>query len=111
VIIHKARRLLIVLPSFQTTVLQFADDTVIFTPVHAQNIKIIHEILSTFGETSGLKVNLAKSGYVQISISQDITPIIDSIMRCPHLNLPTVYLGLPLTIQKPTKIAYLPLFS
>jgi hypothetical protein len=95
---YQAGDLLVSIPTFQTTVLQFADDTAIFTPAHVQNIKIIHSILNVFGETSGLKINLTKSGYIPIAIPADLKPIIDSAMQCPRLNLPTQYLGLPLSI-------------
>jgi hypothetical protein len=91
--------------------LQFADDTAIITPVHVTNIKIIHALLHTFGEILGLKTNLIKSGYIPIAIPQDISVIIESLMQCPQLSLPTTYLGLPLIIKKPPKEAYLPLVS
>jgi hypothetical protein len=78
--LHQAGDLLVSIPTFQMTVLQFADDTAIFTPAHVQNIKIIHSILNVFGETSGLKINLTKSGYIPIAILADLKPIIDSAM-------------------------------
>jgi Reverse transcriptase (RNA-dependent DNA polymerase) len=102
---------LISLPTLQTTILQFADDTTIITPTHATNIKIIHQALQQFGEVSGLKMNLNKSGYLPIAIPGDITPIIETIMHCPKLTLPTTYLGLPLTIHRPSREAYTPLIT
>jgi hypothetical protein len=41
----------------------------------------------------------------------NITPIIETIMYCPILNLPTTYLGLPLTIRRPPKESYTPLIT
>jgi hypothetical protein len=70
--------------------MQFANDTTIFTPAHVTNIKIIHNILHVFGEISGLKINLAKSRYIPISIPPDLNPIIiAATTQCPRLNLPT----------------------
>jgi hypothetical protein len=68
-------------------------------------------LLHTFGEISGLKTNLIESGYIPIAIPQDISVIIEPLMQCPQLSLPTTYLGLPLTIKKPPKEVYLPLTS
>jgi Reverse transcriptase (RNA-dependent DNA polymerase) len=106
--VQKTSNLLVSIPTCQTTVMQFADDTVIFTPAHVTNIKIIHHILHVFGEISGLKINLGKSGYIPISIPPDMSSIITTAMQCPRLTLPTQYLDLPLTIRRP-KEAYLPL--
>jgi hypothetical protein len=75
------------------------------------NIKIIHILLHTFREILGLKTNLIKSGYIPITTPQDISVIIEPLMQCPQLSLPTTYLRLPLTIKKPPKEAYLPLIS
>jgi Reverse transcriptase (RNA-dependent DNA polymerase) len=109
-ILHQANDLLIAIPSFQTTILQFADDTTI-TPTHIENIKVIHAILQDFGEISGLKINLTKSGYIPISIPTDMLPVIQSTIQRPRINLLTTYLGLSLSIKKPAKEAYLPLIS
>jgi hypothetical protein len=89
--------------------MQFADDIAIFTPAHVTNITIIHYILNVFGEISGLKINLAKSGYVPISIPPDLSPIIVAAMQCLRLNLLTQYLTLPLSSRRLTKEAYPPL--
>jgi hypothetical protein len=91
--------------------LQFVDDTAIITPAHAMNIKIIHTLLNIFGEISGLKTNLSKSGYIPIAILPDIYPIIEPIIQCSRLSLLTTYLGLPLTIKNPPKEVYMSLVS
>jgi hypothetical protein len=99
------------LPTLKTTVLQFADDTAIITPAHARNIKLIHTMLNTFGEIFGMQTNISKSGHIPIAIPQDIYAILEPIIQCPRLNLPTTYLGLSLSINKPPKEEYLPLVS
>jgi Reverse transcriptase (RNA-dependent DNA polymerase) len=110
-IIHRLSELLVSLPTLQTTVLQFADDTTIFTLAHVNNLKIIHYILHIFEEISGLHINFSKSGYYSIAIPNDLLPIIDLTMQCKRFDLRTEYLGLPLSIHKPNIDAYLPLIS
>jgi hypothetical protein len=102
---------LISLPNFQTTTLQFADDTVIITPAHAKNLKLIKVSPQNFGQVSDLKTNLSKSIFLPIAILKNFIPAIQAIIQCPRINLPITYLGLPLTINKPNKQVYLRLIS
>jgi hypothetical protein len=102
---------LVSLPSISTTVLQFADDTAIITPAHPRNIKIIMTTLLLFDRSSGLKINLSKSGFLPISIPEALLPITKSLLCCQQLSTPIQYLGFPLTIRKPPRSAFLPLIN
>jgi Reverse transcriptase (RNA-dependent DNA polymerase) len=94
---HKLQNDLIHLPTATTSLLQFADDTIIITSAHTRNIKLIMAIFNIFGELSGLKINLHKSGFLLITIPPDLNPTIASLIGCPALTAPIQYLGLPLT--------------
>jgi Reverse transcriptase (RNA-dependent DNA polymerase) len=73
---------LLSLPTVSTTVLQFADDTAIITLAHPRNLKIIITTLILFGRSSGLQINLSKSGFLPVSIPDDLLPITQSLLRC-----------------------------
>jgi hypothetical protein len=109
--INKIRDELIDLPMTRTTLLQFVDDTAIVTPAHAKNIKLIMATLETFAQVSGLKINLSKSGFLPIEIPLDLVHTVASLLKFNPLTFPIQYLGLPLTINKPPKSAYLPLLA
>jgi hypothetical protein len=97
--------------TLQTTVLQFADDTAIITPAHTMNLKIIKQTLEIFENISGLRVNTNKSGFIPIAVAPHHAHTIASITQFLQISFPTTYLGLPLTICKPPREAYLPLIS
>lgn len=74
---------------------QYADDTVF--------------ILRHFLTVSGLNINFSKSSWVLINIPSNQLLIILAILRCSLSQFPINYLGLPLTLKKPTKDLYMPL--
>jgi hypothetical protein len=102
---------LINLPMARTMLFQFADDTTIIMPAHATNIKLIMATLDSFARASGLQINLNKSGFLPVAIPQHLTPTLASLIRCGQLSTLIQYLGLPLTLKKPPKSAYLPLIN
>jgi Reverse transcriptase (RNA-dependent DNA polymerase) len=109
--IHKLQNDLLELPTAKTTLLQFANGMAIVTPAHPTNIKLIMATLDVFAKVSGLQVNLIKSGFLPITIPQDLIPTVPSLINCEPIMLPIQDLGLPLTINKPPKSAYLPLIT
>jgi hypothetical protein len=83
----------------------------IVTPAHPTNIKLIMAMLDVFAKVSGLQVNLSKSSFLPIAIPSDLILTVTSMINCEPLTLLIQYLGLPLTINKPPKSAYLPLIT
>jgi len=87
----------------------YADDTAIFVKPTREDILAMAELLTLFGEASGLKTNFQKSKIIPI--------------RCEGLNLneiiagspteiscfPNKYLGLPLTHQRLRRVDFQPL--
>jgi hypothetical protein len=68
-------------------------------------------ILRQFVEVSGLHINLQKSGFLSISLSPQHAQTIASILQCQPFSLPLSYLGLPLTIKRPSIDTFQPLVS
>jgi hypothetical protein len=66
-------------------------------------------LLNTFPDSTGLRVNYAKSCLYPINISEDRLKHMAAIFQCKAGSLPFTYLGLPLSINKHTIQDCLPL--
>ncbi|GJX55368.1 RNA-directed DNA polymerase, eukaryota, reverse transcriptase zinc-binding domain protein [Tanacetum coccineum] len=77
------------------SLLQYADDALIFSKWSRLNVKNLVRILGWYQDASGLKVNLSKSRLYGIGV--DLSEVIDvaNSVNCSHDNLPFCYLGLP----------------
>jgi Reverse transcriptase (RNA-dependent DNA polymerase) len=99
-VIHNLKHDFINLLTATTTLLQFADDTIVITPAHPKNLKLLIQTFQTFANVSGLHINLNKSGFLPIAIPDNLTTVITNILKCETLTTPIQYLRLPLTIKK-----------
>lgn len=89
----------------------YADDAVIFVRPFVYDLQVIKAVLEAFGHASGLRTNLAKSSAAPIHCSTDIMTLTTDILSCEVKEFPCTYLGLPLTIRRPTKDLFLPLID
>jgi len=80
----------------KTTLLQYADDTLIFYPNDIQVLKNVKTILNLFGLCSGLKVNFHKSTLIGVNVDLEFTKGVVGASRCKYSGLQIKYLGLPL---------------
>ena len=64
-----------------------------------------------FGHVSVLQTNLAKSSASPIHCSENDLLLTSEIMSCPVKEFPCTYLGLPLSLRKPTNTEFLPLIE
>jgi hypothetical protein len=87
-------------------ILQYADDTLIFMQGDVNQLLQLKGILHSFAESTGLQVNFDKSFMVPINISEDRFNILANTLGCSKESLPFTYLGLPLSITKPTVAQY-----
>jgi hypothetical protein len=92
-------------------ILQYADDTLIFMEGNACQLFFLKAILNSFAESTGLKVNYSKSFMVPIIISTERFDILANTFGCSKGSLPFTYLGLPLSLTRPTVADYWPLVS
>jgi hypothetical protein len=80
----------------------YADDVVLFChPTHADTAAV-REILLLFGRASGLQVNYNKSAAALIHGEETDAAIVTAGLGCPIVAMPMTYLGIPLTIRRPT---------
>ena len=93
------------------TILQYADDTLIFLQGDARQLFFLKAILNSFAESTGLKVNYEKSMMVPVNVFEGHLSIMANTFGCSTGSLPFTYLGLPLCLTKPTIADFWPLVS
>jgi hypothetical protein len=87
----------------------YADDTTIFVKPFKKDVTALADILTKFGEVSGLKTNVQKSSVIPIRCQGiDLDEVLhDFPARRAHF--PTKYLRLPLTSTRLRRIDFQPL--
>jgi hypothetical protein len=83
-------------------ILQYADDTLIFMQGDTDQLIHLKNLLNKFGESTGLKVNYDKSFMVPINLQDQKFDELATTFGCSKGSLPFTYLGLPLSIARPT---------
>ncbi|KAM0931032.1 hypothetical protein ACQ4PT_000540 [Festuca glaucescens] len=81
----------------------FADDVVVFAKPGEQDLRAVRAILACFGDASGLVVNFAKSSAAPIRCDADTRDVIAPLLACQVKDLPHQYLGLLLSLRKPSR--------
>jgi hypothetical protein len=81
----------------------YADDVVLFLHPVEGDISITMNILDIFGEASGLQNNVQKSSVFPIQCDEEEKNTVQQLVPCQLLEFPCRYLGLPLTLKKPTR--------
>ncbi|KAM0911565.1 hypothetical protein ACQ4PT_013380 [Festuca glaucescens] len=81
----------------------YADDIVVFARPDEQELVAVKEILACFGAASGLRVNYLKISAVPIRCDADTRVAGAPLLDCPFKDLPQQYLGLQLSLRKPSK--------
>jgi hypothetical protein len=117
IIVNKAKNLgLLRLPlnigyTSDFPIIQYADDTLLILEACIVQLFTLKSILNTFVDSTSLKVNYAKSSLYPINISQERLAHLLATFHCQVSSLPFTYLGLLLSMNKPTIQDYLPLTS
>jgi hypothetical protein len=75
----------------------YADDTVLFFRPTSSDLDVISTVLSSFADTSGLKINLQKSHTTCIRCDEGTAVRVVNHFGCIRKEFPIVYLGLLLT--------------
>ena len=87
----------------------YTDDVVLFCHPTPSDIDAVKAILLLVGRASGLMVNYTKSSASLMHCDiATATPVI-AHLGCPIVELPITYLGIPLTIRRPTAAQLQPL--
>jgi hypothetical protein len=88
-------------------IIQYADDTLVILEACGRQLWTLKALLHSFGESTGLKVNYAKSVMVSINTSQEKLQHLARTFNCGTFT----YLGLPLGLSKPKVIDFSALVS
>jgi hypothetical protein len=89
----------------------YADDVVMFCHPTVADANAVKSILRLFGTASGLQVNYDKSAATLLNCEEDVAAVIITTLGCQLAELPLTYLGIPLTLRRPTKAQFLPLVA
>jgi len=76
---------------------------------HNLDLVTVRQLLELFGHASGLRTNLSKSSVSPIHCTDEELALTASVLSCSIKAFPCTYLGLPLSLGKPTKEVLLPL--
>jgi hypothetical protein len=115
-IINKAHAGLLQLPiqSFENAgfpIIQYADDTIIFLKAAQKELLGLRALLESFAQSTGLRVNYAKTGMVPINLSLEKAEIMAGVFGCRIQSMPFTYLGLPMGTTKPRVEHFAPLMN
>jgi hypothetical protein len=64
------------------------------------------DLLQLFGEASGLKTNMQKSNVYPIQCTESDITTVQEYIPCELFDLPSKYVGLPLSLKKLTKTKF-----
>jgi len=98
-------------PSNKFPIIQYADDTIMIMKASQREIFCLKGLLQSFSESTGLKVNYAKSQMIPLNLTQDQAVNLAGTFGVQLGKLPFTYLGLPLGTTKPRVDDYMPLMD
>jgi hypothetical protein len=83
-------------------IIQYADDTLLIMESCPQQLFALKAIPNTFAASTGLKVNYFKSNMFPINVPPERLSHLVATLNCREGVFPFNYLGLPLSLQRPT---------
>jgi len=87
----------------------YADDVILFCHLTMDDIEAVKGILRLFGHASRLNFNFTKSSATLIRVdAETATPLLQPL-GCAIVEFPVTYLGIPLTLRRPTTAQLQPL--
>ena len=90
-------------------IILYADDTIIILSAVEDRLVALKNMLHIFQQSTGLKVNFAKSSMVPINIELADAQRLSNILGCKLEQLPFTDLGLPLGTTRPRIVDVMPL--
>ena len=69
-------------------IVQYADDTLVLLQADAKQLHCLKELLNTFADATGLKVNYNKSSLIPINVSEDKVEILTNTFHCKRESFP-----------------------
>lgn len=91
--------------------LQYADDTAVLMNAEITTLVSFKLILRLFSMISGLQVHFKKSTFIPINLEEEESQLAGEIIGFHKTTFPIQYLGMPLTIKRPTRSQFMPLIE
>ena len=85
------------------SILQYADDTILFMDHDLEKARNLKLILSAFEQLSGIKINFHKSELFYFDEAQDEAHLYADLFGCGLGQFPITYLGIPIHYRRLTK--------
>jgi hypothetical protein len=82
------------------SILQYADDTILFMDHNLEQAKNMKLLLSAFEQLSGLKINFHKSEIFCFGEAKDYESQYEQLFGCKRGSYPFRYLGIPMHFRK-----------
>ena len=82
------------------SILQYADDTILFMDHDLEEVKNLKLVLSTFERLSGLKINFHKSELFCYGKAKEVEKEYTRLFGCGSGSFPFKYLGIPIHHKK-----------
>ena len=76
--------------------MQFAVDTILFSPAKKEVLMNLRRILDCYGFMSGLRINYEKYALFPLNCESSLIQELNAALGCMISSLPTKYLGIPL---------------
>jgi hypothetical protein len=76
-------------------IIQYADDTLLIMQACPKQLLCLKALLETFAQSTGLRVNFAKSCLLPINLSNEKASLLAGLFGCKLGTFPFTYLGLP----------------
>jgi hypothetical protein len=90
------------IPNSDFPIVQYADDTLLILQACPSQLLALKDLLQSFAQATGLRVNYNKSSMMPINVSDQRLHELATVFGCEVGSLPFTYLGLPLGTTKPT---------
>lgn len=81
------------------SLLQFADDTILFCDGNYRNLWCIKAILRSFEMCSGLKINYSKSNVFGVNLEEQVLRSVSAFLPCSRGKIPFKFLGIPVGVN------------
>jgi hypothetical protein len=92
-------------------IIQYADDTIIVMRASQMELLYLKAILESFAQSTGLRVNYAKSCMVPLNLTEEEALIMAGVLGCKLQQMPFTYLGMPMGTTKPRVEHFAPMMN
>lgn len=85
------------------SILQYADDTLLFSNAEVNHIRNLKLILDLFCQMTGLRINYDKSSLILLEGEEQFATELANLLGCKVERLPFKYLGIPIKVTRLSK--------